>query len=96
MVTGDKVSDAATFETAKMNSADWDAAWISDTLDMEYEPAPMLRKEFSLESVPSQARAYISAAGYYDLGSTASVWATAIWTRDIPTTTGAISMPHTM
>lgn len=67
VVTGDKVSDAATFETAKMNSADWDAAWISDTLDMEYEPAPMLRKEFSLESVPSQARAYISAAGYYDL-----------------------------
>ena len=64
---GSNSSDAATFETAKMSPADWQASWISDTLDMEYEPAPMLRKDFSLDKVPSQARAYISAAGYYEL-----------------------------
>lgn len=67
VASGDNTSDAASFETAKMTPADWQASWISDTLDMEYEPAPMLRKEFKLDKVPAQARAYISTNGYYEL-----------------------------
>lgn len=67
VVSGDRKSATATFETAKMDPADWQGKWISDTLDMEYEPAPMLRKDFVLENVPSDARAYVSAAGYYEL-----------------------------
>lgn len=67
VASGNNTSDAASFETAKMTPADWQASWISDTLDMEYEPAPMLRKEFKLDKVPAQARAYISTNGYYEL-----------------------------
>lgn len=67
VASDDNTSDAASFETAKMTPADWQASWISDTLDMEYEPAPMLRKEFKLDKVPAQARAYISTNGYYEL-----------------------------
>lgn len=67
VVAGDRTSPAATFETAKMTPADWEGVWISDTLDMEFEPAPMLRTVFTLDTVPADARAYISASGYYEL-----------------------------
>ncbi len=67
VVSGSTNSPVATFETAKMNAADWDGAWISDTLDMETEPAPMFRKDFTLASVPDEARAYVSTNGYYEL-----------------------------
>ncbi len=60
-------SAIANFETAKMAPSEWQARWISDTLDMEYEPAPMLRRDFRLNKLPGQARAYISASGYYEL-----------------------------
>lgn len=56
---------SATFETGKLSAADWKAQWITDGNDKEFEPAPMLRKEFKLKSVPKDARMYVSAAGYY-------------------------------
>ncbi len=67
VVSGSKKSETETFETAKMNPADWQGKWISDTLDMEFEPAPMLRRDFTLAKVPGEVRAYVSAAGYYEL-----------------------------
>lgn len=67
VIAGNEPSETAIFETAKMNSTDWDANWITDCFDREFEPAPMLRKSFALDKVPADARAYISAAGYYAL-----------------------------
>lgn len=67
VITAGKPSETATFETAKMNADDWEANWITDCFDREFEPAPMLRKSFTLDKVPADARAYISAAGYYAL-----------------------------
>ncbi|MDE6528471.1 MAG: alpha-L-rhamnosidase N-terminal domain-containing protein, partial [Muribaculaceae bacterium] len=60
-------SPVASFETGKLGAADWSAKWISDGKDKEFEPAPMLRKEFEIKKLPAAARAYVSAAGYYDL-----------------------------
>ena len=67
VVTDGHPSKTATFETAKMHPDHWEASWITDRNDKEFEPAPMLRKEFTLDKVPENARAYISAAGYYVL-----------------------------
>ncbi len=60
-------SETATFETAKMQPHHWNASWITDKNDKGFEPAPMLRKKFPLDKIPSKARAYVSAAGYYAL-----------------------------
>lgn len=60
-------SETASFETAKMKAADWSARWITDSKDKETEPAPMFRKSFAVDKEVKQARAYIAAAGYYDL-----------------------------
>lgn len=61
------VSPVACFETGKLGVADWRGVWISDGKDKEFEPAPMFRKEFDLKKVPAAARAYVTAAGYYEL-----------------------------
>lgn len=60
-------SPIAKFETAKMGPADWKAQWITDRHDMHYEPAPLFRKQFQATKSIKQARAYIAAAGYYEL-----------------------------
>lgn len=60
-------SDIETFETAKMNSNEWQAKWISDDKDKEVEAAPLFRKTFTIKENIENARAYISAAGYYEL-----------------------------
>lgn len=62
-----KTSDIATFETAKLESHDWEGCWITDRHDKEFEPAPMFRKAFSLDKPIKEARAYVSATGYYEL-----------------------------
>lgn len=62
-------SPVGSFETAKMNSKDWSATWITDNHDKDYTPAPMLRKSFLLKSIDiEQIRLYVSAAGYYKMG----------------------------
>lgn len=62
-------SPIGTFETAKMNSKDWSATWITDSHDKNHTPAPMLRKSFQLKSADiDRARLYVSAAGYYKMG----------------------------
>lgn len=56
---------SARFETGRFQPRDWSAMWISDSCDKEYEPAPMLRKEFLVGDDMDNARMYVSAAGYY-------------------------------
>lgn len=61
------VSKSSTFETAKLAQSDWVAKWITDGNDKEFEPAPMFRKTFDLNKKIISARAYVTAAGYYEL-----------------------------
>ena len=62
-----KTSQITFFETAKMQSGDWKAEWITDSFDKEYEPAPMFRKMFELRKNIKEARAYVASGGYYEL-----------------------------
>lgn len=55
------------FETGKLSAADWTGCWITDRQDKEYEAAPLFRKTFTAGKEIKEARAYVSAAGYYEL-----------------------------
>jgi len=46
---------------------DWQAKWIGAPTDAPIEPAPLLRKTFSLDKKIERATAYISGLGYYEL-----------------------------
>jgi alpha-L-rhamnosidase len=61
------VSVVDSFETAKMQISDWTAQWISDGHSKSFGPAPMFRKSFIIEKEVLSAKAYISAAAYYQL-----------------------------
>ncbi len=56
-------SDHGYWETGLINPGDWKAGWIS----YESKAAPLLRKEFGIKKKLKEARAYISAPGYYEL-----------------------------
>ncbi|MBV8253609.1 MAG: family 78 glycoside hydrolase catalytic domain [Chitinophaga sp.] len=57
----------STFETGMMNAKNWKGVWISDNHPSDFKAAPLFRKSFvSLKKITS-ARAYISAAGLYEL-----------------------------
>ncbi|HEX7569560.1 MAG TPA: family 78 glycoside hydrolase catalytic domain, partial [Verrucomicrobiae bacterium] len=68
-------SEPAQFETALLSSNDWHAAWITRKVSVpipeaqafDDHPAPLMRKEFSLEKKITRARAYVSGLGYYEL-----------------------------
>lgn len=63
------------FETGMMDAANWQGAWISDNQDKNAKPSAYYRKEFPLHKKIRKARAYIAAAGLYELtinGSTIS------------------------
>ncbi|HVU57685.1 MAG TPA: family 78 glycoside hydrolase catalytic domain, partial [Puia sp.] len=55
------------FETGMMDMANWKGAWISDSRDRDLRRAPYFRKSFSLSKKIRSARAYIAAAGLYEL-----------------------------
>lgn len=57
----------ASFETGMMQSKNWKGSWISDNNDLHVKPAPFFRKVFSAEKRIKSARAYIAAAGLYEL-----------------------------
>lgn len=59
------LSKTATFETGKFSINQWEASWIGDSNDKEFAPAPVFRKTFNVDCLPKDARAYISALGYY-------------------------------
>lgn len=62
-----KTSEVASFETGKLVAADWTGKWITDKQDKEYEPSPLFRKTFAANKKIKEARAYIAAAGYYEM-----------------------------
>jgi alpha-L-rhamnosidase len=57
----------ASFETGLVTMANWKGAWISDDNDVKIKPAAYFRKEFSITKKVVSARAYIAAAGLYEL-----------------------------
>lgn len=68
-------SAAAWFEAALLRADDWSAQWIqrrsagplSEAQMFEDQPAPIFRKEFTLDKAVARARAYVSGLGYYEL-----------------------------
>ncbi|RFS14402.1 alpha-L-rhamnosidase [Emticicia sp. C21] len=57
----------SSFEMGMMHMQNWKGAWISDSRDVKTKPAPYFRKSFSTEKTIKSARAYIAAAGLYEL-----------------------------
>jgi len=63
-----RTSETASFETAMFSEKDWQAKWITDNHDKEFEPAPLFRKNIKVGSKKiHSARAYVTAAGYYEM-----------------------------
>ena len=60
-------SAVAYFETGLMDQHNWQGAWISDNRDVQLKAAPYFRKGFVLSKSIRSARAYIAAAGFYEL-----------------------------
>ncbi|MEG1587138.1 MAG: alpha-L-rhamnosidase N-terminal domain-containing protein, partial [Bacteroidales bacterium] len=56
-----------TFETGMMSMDNWQGSWIKDNEDAGHKPAPYFRKELALDKKVKSARAYIAAAGLYEL-----------------------------
>lgn len=72
LITRDKqgkqfVSSTAFFETGMLEMKNWKGAWIQDTRDVDLKPAPYFRKSFNTGKHIASARAYIAAAGLYEL-----------------------------
>lgn len=60
-------SDISKFETGMMDAANWQGSWIDDNQDKEFRPAPYFRKAFTTGKEIKSARAYVAAAGLYEL-----------------------------
>ena len=58
------VSPVATFETALLESSEWQARWITDSCGRDCVPAPMFRRSFPVKEGAVRARLYASAAAY--------------------------------
>lgn len=57
----------SSFETGFLNTAQWKGSFISDGKDIGSRETPYFRKEFILKKNVKSARAYIVAAGLYEL-----------------------------
>ena len=57
----------SSFETGMMGMENWKGTWISDRNDINTRPAPYFRKVFEPAKQIKSARAYIAAAGLYEL-----------------------------
>lgn len=55
------------FETGMMETEQWEGKWITDIEDIDLKPAPYFRKEIKVKKEVVKARAYIVAAGLYEL-----------------------------
>lgn len=60
-------SGIASFETGMMQMSNWKGAWISDGKGIAEKPAPYFRNTFRIHKPIRSARAYIAAAGLYEL-----------------------------
>lgn len=67
-ITGKPVkSRTASFETGMMQMKNWQGSWISDNGLVSMKAAPYFRKTFNVAKKVLSARAYIAAAGLYEL-----------------------------
>ncbi len=57
----------ASFEMGMMDGKNWQGAWISDNQNPTVKPAPYFRTTFETTKKIKSARAYIAAAGLYEL-----------------------------
>jgi alpha-L-rhamnosidase len=57
----------SSFETGMMGMQNWRGTWISDRNDINILPAPYFRKVFQSAKQIKSARAYVAAAGLYEL-----------------------------
>jgi alpha-L-rhamnosidase len=57
----------SSFETGMMKMENWKGSWITDTDDINLKAAPYFRKVFNTGKKIKSARAYIAAAGLYEL-----------------------------
>lgn len=55
------------FETGMMGQHRWKGKWITDTYDFNLKPAAFFRRAFKTNKTIQSARAYIVAAGLYEL-----------------------------
>ncbi|MDD4646389.1 MAG: family 78 glycoside hydrolase catalytic domain, partial [Bacteroidales bacterium] len=62
-----RISPVASFETGMIDQSNWLGQWIADTNDINFKPAPYFRKTFKTAGPVKSARAYISAAGLFEL-----------------------------
>jgi alpha-L-rhamnosidase len=63
-------SQPAHWETGLLEATDWTAKWITPDLvedETKSNPAPLLRREFSLDKKVKSARLYITAMGLYEM-----------------------------
>lgn len=60
-------SPVAFFETGLMNMSEWNGWWITDTKNLELRPSGAFRKDFNIHGKVVSARAYIAAAGLFEL-----------------------------
>jgi len=63
-------SDSAYWEMGLMDSANWQADWITPDWDEDVnqsQPAPLLRRSFNLNSDILAARVYVTSLGLYEL-----------------------------
>ncbi len=67
--TASKWSEPTYFETGLYSSSDWKAQWIKSEIPQQDEPdpSPYFRKEINLKGKVSNARAYASSIGLYQL-----------------------------
>lgn len=57
----------SSFETGMMQGGNWKGTWISDNENKQLKPAPYFRKVIETRKKIKSARAYIAAAGLYEL-----------------------------
>jgi alpha-L-rhamnosidase len=60
-------SAMASFETGMMQETNWKGNWITDYKEIDLTNAPYYRKVFTISKPIRSARAYIAAAGLYEL-----------------------------
>ena len=60
-------STVHSFETGMMSMKNWQGAWIGDGHGIDYKPAPYFRKVFQTKKKIKSARAYLVAAGLFEL-----------------------------
>lgn len=62
-----RISTVASFETGLIRQDNWKGSWITDSHDQDFKPAPYFRKEFTPSGKIRSARAYVTAAGLFEL-----------------------------